>query len=73
MKKTQRKRGRPRKIRPSKIIWKLPEGVRMVARKVSNPQALTHRWLAVSERDVIGYYKTPEEAHKAYIAYTLTD
>ena len=61
----KRGRGRPRKPKPSKIVWELPEGVRLVARRGDHPQALTHRWLAYAHKQVIGYYRTPEEATRA--------
>jgi len=65
MKEQKRKRGRPRKPRPKKIIWELPEGVRRVARPHREPQSQTHLWLAFGDSRVIGYYKTPDEAAKA--------
>ena len=61
----KRGRGRPRKVRPSKTIWKLPEGVRFVARNRNHSQALTHRWVAYKNNQVVGYYKTPKEAKDA--------
>ena len=61
-------RGRPRKPRPSKIIWNLPEGVRFVARNRNHSQALTHRWIAFKNGRVLGYFKTPNEANKAVSA-----
>lgn len=60
-----KKRGRPRKPRPKSIVWKLPEGVKYVARAPNDPQANTHRWLAFAQDRVIGYYKSPPEAGKA--------
>ncbi len=64
-KKVIRKRGRPRKERPLKIKWKLPEGVRLVALKTDHPNSKTHRWLAFKNGEVIGYFQTPEAAQKA--------
>ena len=63
--KVKRGRGRPRKPRPSKIIWNLPEGVRFVARNRNHSQALTHRWVAYKNNQVVGYYKTSKEAENA--------
>ena len=63
MEKTKnKKRGRPRKARPKKIIWELPEGVRFVVRSPKVPQANTHRWIAVVDNEVAGYYKTIQDA-----------
>ena len=58
----KRGRGRPRKPKPTKILWKLPEGVHLVSRRLDHHQALTHRWIAYADKQVIGYYRTPEEA-----------
>ena len=58
----KRGRGRPRKPKPTKILWKLPEGVHLVSRRADHPQAFTHRWIAYADKQVIGYYRTPEEA-----------
>ena len=60
-----KKRGRPRKSRPKKIIWKLPEGVKHVALASKHPQSKTHRWLAFAQDRVIGYYKSCAAAAKA--------
>ena len=59
-----KKRGRPRKIRKPKKMFE-HEGVRLVIRK-PGPQSETHRWVAVDGNQRIGYYKTPEEAMRAY-------
>ena len=58
----KRGRGRPRKPKPDKIVWNLPEGIRFVSRRADHPQAFTHRWIAYADKQVIGYYRTPEEA-----------
>ena len=60
-----KKRGRPRKIKEPQKSWPEYEGVKFVARK-RGPQSDTHRWIAVFNNEVIGYYKTPEDAAKAY-------
>ena len=60
----KRGRGRPRKPRPSKIIWIPPDGVRHIALRSSHPQANTHRWIAFKNGEVLGYFKTPEDASK---------
>ena len=69
--KAKRGRGRPRK-KPqplsSKIAWDLPKGVRFVIRSRNAPQALTHRWIAHKDNQVIGYYKTSGEAIQAFKA-----
>jgi len=56
----KRGRGRPRKPRPSKIIWNLPEGVRFVARNRNQSQALTHRWIAFKKRSSVGIFQNPK-------------
>tara|TARA_R110002110_G_scaffold10098_5_gene49498 strand:+ start:268 stop:486 length:219 start_codon:yes stop_codon:yes gene_type:complete len=61
----KRGRGRPRKIKPDKIVWKLPEGIRFVSRRADHPQAFTHRWLAYKNNQVVGYYRTIKEAEDA--------
>jgi hypothetical protein len=60
----KRGRGRPRKPRPSKIIWTPPDGVRHIALRSSHSQANTHRWIAFKNGEVLGYFKTPEDASK---------
>jgi hypothetical protein len=60
-----KKRGRPRKEKPTKIEWASYPGVSFVQRK-PGPKADSHRWVAVLGNQVIGYFKTPEEASKAY-------
>jgi ABC-type glycerol-3-phosphate transport system substrate-binding protein len=61
----KRKRGRPKKIKEPAQSWGDHEGISWVARK-RGPQSDTHRWVAVFNNEVIGYYKTPEDAAKAY-------
>ena len=61
----KRKRGRPKKIKEPVKSWGDHEGISWVARKRA-PQSDTHRWIAVFNNEVIGYYKTPEDAAKAY-------
>ena len=61
----KKRRGRPRKIKKAPKSAMEHKGVRFVARKAS-PQSNTHRWIAVFNNEVIGYYKTPEDAAKAY-------
>jgi len=60
-----KKRGRPKKIKEPIKSWGEHEGISWVARK-RGPQSDTHRWIAVFNNEVIGYYKTPEDAAKAY-------
>ena len=60
-----KKRGRPKKIKETSISAAEHEGVKFVVRKPS-PQSNTHRWIAVFNNEVIGYYKTPQDAAKAY-------
>ena len=60
----KKKRGRPRKVKESLQVWPSFEGVSFVKRKSGN-NSETHRWAAVIDGQVIGYFKTPEEAHKA--------
>ena len=62
---TPKKRGRPRKNPIGSIKFANFEGVSLTKRK-PGPQSDTHRWVAVIDNQVIGYFKTPEEAHKAY-------
>jgi len=60
-----KKRGRPR-IKPIQTkVFQEYEGVSMVVRK-PGPQSDSHRFVAVMKDEVIGYYKTPEEASLAY-------
>ena len=61
----KRKRGRPKKIKEPAQSRGDHEGISWVARK-RGPQSDTHRWIAVFNNEVIGYYKTPEDAAKAY-------
>ena len=60
-----KKRGRPR-IKPvQKKVFPDYEGVSMVIRK-PGPKSESHRFVAVDNNEVIGYYRSPEEASKAY-------
>ena len=60
-----KKRGRPR-IKPiQKKVFPEYEGVSMVTR-APGPKSDSHRFVAVDGNEVIGYYRTPEEASKAY-------
>jgi len=61
----KRKRGRHKKIKEPAQSRGDHEGISWVARK-RGPQSDTHRWVAVFNNEVIGYYKTPEDAAKAY-------
>lgn len=62
---TPKKRGRPRKNPiASKKIANF-EGVSLTKR-IPGPGSDTHRWVAVIDNEVIGYFKTPEEAAEAY-------
>ena len=61
----KRKRGRPRKIKPKQRAWPQYEGVSYVRLRSDHPKATTHRWAAVIENNLIGYYKNPEEANAA--------
>ena len=61
----KRKRGRPKKIKEPAKSWGDHEGISWVARK-RGPQSDTHRWIAVFNNEVIGYYKTFADASKAY-------
>ena len=61
----KKKRGRPRKIKEPVKSWSEHEGISWVVRK-KGPQSDTHRWIAVINNDVIGYYKTFVDASKAY-------
>ena len=60
-----RKRGRPRKIKETSQSPAEHKGVKFVVRK-PGPNSDTHRWIAVFNNEVIGYYKTPQDATKAY-------
>lgn len=60
-----KKRGRPKKIKETQKAWQEYEGVNLVARK-RGPNSDTHRWVAVFNDRVINYYKTPQDAAKAY-------
>jgi hypothetical protein len=60
-----KKRGRPKMARPASIKWAVYPGVSYVQRK-PGPKADSHRWVAVVGNEVIGYFKTPEAAAKAY-------
>jgi len=60
-----KKRGRPKKEKLDVHPWERCSGISLVRRK-DGPHSNTHRWVAVSNNQVIGYYKTPEEAEKAY-------
>jgi len=60
-----KKRGRPRKEKPSKIEWIAHPGVSFVQRK-QGPRSDSHRWVAVLGNEVIGYYKTSHDAEQAY-------
>ena len=60
-----KKRGRPR-VKPVQTkVFPEYEGVSMVARK-QGPQSDSHRFVAVYKDEVIGYYRTPEEASLAF-------
>jgi len=59
------KRGRPKKIKEPIKSWGDCEGISWVARK-RGPQSDTHRWIAVIDNRMIGYYKTAEAASRAY-------
>ena len=61
----KRKRGRPRKIKEPLKSWPQYEGVRHVVLRHDHPQAQSHKWAAVIENNLIGYYKNPEEANQA--------
>ena len=60
-----RKRGRPRKIKETSQSPAEHKGVKFVVRK-PGPNSDTHRWIAVINNKVIGYYKTVADASKAY-------
>ena len=67
-----KKRGRPR-LKPTQTkVFPEYEGVSMVMRK-PGPKSESHRFVAVDGNDVIGYYRTPEEASKAYNENTKRD
>jgi hypothetical protein len=58
-------RGRPR-IKPVQTkVFPEYEGVSMVIRK-PGPKSESHRFVAVNNNEVIGYYRSPEEASRAY-------
>ena len=61
----KRKRGRPKKIKEKQLSWPKYEGVCHVALRHDHPQAQSHKWAAIIENKVIGYYKNPEEANAA--------
>ena len=61
----KRKRGRPKKQKEPIKSWGDHEGISWVVRK-RGPQSDTHRWVAVIDHQVIGYYKTFADASKAY-------
>ena len=61
----KRKRGRPKKIKEKQLSWAKWEGVCYVALRRDHPQAQSHRWVAIIENKVIGYYKNPAEANAA--------
>ena len=60
-----RKRGRPRKTTETSIKFANFEGVSLVKR-IPGPKSDTHRWAASFGTELIGYFKTPEDASKAY-------
>ena len=60
-----KKRGRPRKTNEPQKSWPEHEGIKFVSRK-RGPHSDTHRWIAVFNNEVIGYYKTSQDAAKAY-------
>ncbi len=60
-----KKRGRPRKEKPAKIEWSAHPGVSFVQRK-RGQNSDSHRWVAVLGNEVIGYYKTSQDAEQAY-------
>jgi hypothetical protein len=60
-----KKRGRPRVKPIQKKVFPDYEGVSMVIRS-PGPKSESHRFVAVDGNEVIGYYRTPEEASKAY-------
>ena len=67
-----KKRGRPRLNPVQTKVFREYEGVSMVVRK-PGPKSDSHRFVAVDGNEVIGYYKTPEEASKAYNENTKRD
>ena len=67
-----KKRGRPKKEKPSQHPWVRCLGVSFVKRS-PGPSADSHRWVAVHDNQVIGYYKTHEAAEQAYNEITKTD
>jgi hypothetical protein len=67
-----KKRGRPKKEKQEVHPWARCPGISLVQRK-PGPKSDSHRWIAVSNNQVIGYYRTPEEAEKAYNENTKED
>ena len=63
-KQEQKKRGRPRVKPIQKKVFPEYEGVSMVTR-APGPKSDSHRFVAVDGNEVIGYFRTPEEASKA--------
>lgn len=61
----KRKRGRPKKIKEKKSSWGEYEGVCRITLRHDHPRVQTHKWAAVIENQIIGYYKNPEDANKA--------
>ena len=61
----KRKRGRPKKIKEKQKSWNEYKGVSYIILRPDHPKATTHRWVAVIENQVVGYYKNPEEANAA--------
>jgi len=62
---TQKKRGRPR-IHPIKThAYPDLAGTSLVVRKITT--GYVREWVACLGDDVIGYYKSQEDAHKAYL------
>ena len=66
-KKKNKKRGRPRKPRPSKIVCTLPAGVRQVALSPRHPKYPNHRWVAFKDHQVVGYFTSLAGATKALL------
>lgn len=65
MSEPKRKRGRPKKIKEKPQSWPEYEGVKHITLRQDHPQAQTHKWVAVIENQVVGYYKNPEDANEA--------
>ena len=61
----KRKRGRPKKIKEKQKSWNQYEGISYVQLRPDHPKATTHKWAAIIENKVIGYYKNPEDANQA--------